>query len=239
MQFVYAPSTTATSSAFGNYTGQVQQIKLWAITPGDGTTTATVVSQYAYDTSGRLREQWDPRISPALKTAYTYDSAGRIATLTPPGELPWTFTYGTAGNAATAGEGMLLKASRPNLPPGTKSTTDGTTATTSVVYDVPLTGSKAPNALGTSNVAAWGQSDVPTDATAVFPADSVPSSNTGSDLTATSYTRAAITYTDASGRAVNTATPGGHVDMTEYDRLRQHGARTECGKPRTRSGHQR
>ncbi|MFG2733012.1 DNRLRE domain-containing protein [Streptomyces canus] len=219
MQFVYASSTTATSSAFGNYTGQVQQIKLWAITPGDSTTTATVVSQYAYDTSGRLREQWDPRISPVLKTAYTYDSAGRVATLTPPGELPWTFTYGTAGNAATAGAGMLLKASRPNLTAGTKSTTDGTTATTSVVYDVPLTGSKAPNALGTSDVAAWGQSDVPTDATAVFPADSVPSSNTGSDLAASAYTRAAITYTDASGRAVNTATPGGHVGMTEYDRF--------------------
>ncbi|MER5540637.1 hypothetical protein ABT050_44915 [Streptomyces mirabilis] len=69
---------------------------------------------------------------------------------------------------------MLLSASRPNLTAVTKSTTDGTTATTSVVYDVPLSGSTAPNAMGTSDVAAWGQDDVPTDATAIFPADSVP-----------------------------------------------------------------
>ncbi|MFJ8493715.1 DNRLRE domain-containing protein [Streptomyces sp. NPDC094038] len=222
LQYVYATSTTATSSAFGNYTGQVQQIKLWAVTPGDSTTTATAVSQYAYDTSGRLREQWDPRNSTALKTTYAYDSSGRVTTLTPPGELPWTFAYGTAGNAATAGTGMLLSASRPNLTAGSKSTTDGTNAVTSVVYDVPLTGSKAPNAMGTSDVGSWGQDDVPTDATAVFPAaassaDLVPTSNTGSDLAASDYKRATVTYTDASGREVNTATPGGHITTTGYD----------------------
>jgi RHS repeat-associated protein len=71
--------------------------------------------------------------------------------------------------------------------------------------------------MGTSDVAAWDQSDVPTDATAVFPADSVPPSNSGSDLTASDYTRATITYTDASGREVNTATPGGHITTTDYD----------------------
>ncbi|MFF4302361.1 DNRLRE domain-containing protein [Streptomyces sp. NPDC001601] len=222
LQYVYATSTTATSSAFGNYTGQVQQIKLWAVTPGDSTTTATAVSQYAYDTSGRLREQWDPRNSTALKTTYAYDSSGRVTTLTPPGELPWTFAYGTAGNAATAGTGMLFSASRPNLTAGSKSTTDGTNAVTSVVYDVPLTGTKAPNAMGTSDVGNWGQTDVPTDATAVFPAaassaDFVPTSNTGSDLAASDYKRATVTYTDASGREVNTATPGGHITTTGYD----------------------
>lgn len=219
LEFVYATSTTATSSALGDYSGQVKQIKQWATDPGASAATATVVAQYNYDDSGRLREQWDPRISPALKTAYTYDSAGRVATQTPPGELPWTFTYGKAGNAATAGDGMLLSASRPNLTAGTKSTTDGTTATTSVVYDVPLTGSTAPNAMGTSDVAAWGEDDVPTDATAVFPADSVPASNTGSNLAASDYKRATITYTDNSGREVNTATPGGHLTTTEYDRF--------------------
>ncbi|MFF9815353.1 DNRLRE domain-containing protein [Streptomyces sp. NPDC014006] len=219
LEFVYAASTTATSTALGDYTGQVKQIKQWATDPGAAAATATVVAQYAYDSSGRLREEWDPRISPALKTAYTYDSAGRVATLTPPGELAWTFTYGKAGNAATAGDGMLLKASRPNLTQGTKNTTDGTNAVTSVVYDVPLTGTKAPYAMGTSDVAAWGQSDVPSDATAVFPADSVPLSNTGSNLAATDYRRATVTYTDASGREVDSAEPGGHLTTTEYDRF--------------------
>ncbi|MEU6404895.1 DNRLRE domain-containing protein [Streptomyces sp. NPDC046985] len=219
MEFVYAASTTATSIALGDYTGQVKQIKEWATDPGAPAASATVVAQYSYNNSGRLCEEWDPRISPALKIAYTYDSAGRIATLTPPGELPWTFAYGKAGDAVTAGDGMLLKASRPNLAAGTKSTPDGTTATTSVVYDVPLTGSKAPNAMDASDVASWGQSDVPTDATAVFPADSVPASNTGSSLAASDYKRATLTYTDASGREVNSATPGGHITAAEYDRF--------------------
>ncbi|WP_079664840.1 DNRLRE domain-containing protein [Streptomyces sp. 3214.6] len=217
LEFVYATSTTATSSAFGDFNGQVQQIKEWATSPGASASTATVVAQYSYDNSGRLREEWDPRISPALKTAYAYDSAGRVTTLTPPGELPWTFAYGQAGNAATAGAGMLLSASRPNLTAGTKSTTDGTNATTSVVYDVPLSGTAAPDAMGASDVAAWGQTDVPTDATAVFPADSVPTSNTGGSLSASDYKRATITYTDASGREVDEATPGGHIAATEYD----------------------
>jgi RHS repeat-associated protein len=219
LEFVYATSTTATSSALGDYSGQVKQIKEWATDPGASTATASAVAQYSYDNSGRLREEWDPRSSPALKTTYSYDSAGRVATLTPPGELAWTFSYGTAGDAATAGSGMLLSASRPNLAAGTKSTTDGTTATTSVVYDVPLSGSKAPNAMGSSDVATWDQSDVPTDATAVFPADSVPASNTGNNLAASDYKRATITYTDASGREVNTASPGGHIATTEYDQF--------------------
>ncbi|MFD4976496.1 RHS repeat-associated core domain-containing protein [Streptomyces sp. NPDC058424] len=219
LEFVYASSTTATSSAFGDYAGRVEQVKEWTTSSGAASATATVVAQYAYDASGRLRAVWDPRISPALKTTYTYDSASRVVTLTPPGELAWTFTYGKAGNAVTAGEGMLLKVSRPNLKTGSKNETDGTTATTSVVYDVPLTGKNAPNAMGASDVTVWGQADVPADATAIFPADSVPLSNTGSDLATSDYKRATITYMDASGREVNSVGPGGHITTTEYDRF--------------------
>ncbi|MFG3125592.1 DNRLRE domain-containing protein [Streptomyces sp. NPDC048201] len=219
LEYVYAASTTGTSTVFGDYTGQVSQIKLWATDPGAASATATAIAQYAYDDSGRLRESWDPRISPALKTAYTYDSAGRVATLTPPGELPWTFAYGTAGNAATAGPGMLLSASRPTLAPGSQDQTDGGTATTSIVYDVPLTGTGAPCPAGATDVAAWGQTDVPTDATAVFPPGAVPASHTGSALTAASYTRATVRYADASGRETDTSTPGGHLGVTEYDSL--------------------
>ncbi|MFG2957614.1 hypothetical protein ACGF5O_28330 [Streptomyces sp. NPDC048291] len=71
----------------------------------------------------------------------------------------------------------------------------------------------------TSDVAVWGQGDVPTDATEVFPPDSVPASNTGSGLAASDYKRATVTYTDASGLEVNTATPGGHITATGYDRF--------------------
>ncbi|MFI6623083.1 DNRLRE domain-containing protein [Streptomyces sp. NPDC050528] len=211
LEFVYAPATTATSSALGNYAGQVSQIKLWTTTPGDSAATATVLAQYAYDTSGRLRETWDPRLDTLLKTAYTYDSAGRIATLTPPGQLPWTFAYDTD-------DGKLLSVSRATLKPGTTATTDGT-ATTSVVYDVPVSGSAAPYDLSTAATAKWGQSDIPTTGTAVFPPTSVPSGNDGSTLGSGDYTKAAVTYLDAAGRGVDTGAPGGRIATTEYDAM--------------------
>ena len=77
---------------------------------------------------------------------------------------------------------MLLSVSRPALKQGTAAVTDGEAAT-GVVYGVPLTGAKAPHAMGGGDVAKWGQLDAPSDATAVFPADSVPSSHDGADLT--------------------------------------------------------
>ncbi|MEV8451632.1 DNRLRE domain-containing protein [Streptomyces sp. NPDC052095] len=218
LEYVYAPSTTATATEFGDYTGQVSSIRLWSTEPGATAAEYKTVQVYRYDSTGRLREAWNPRISPALKTEYGYDAAGRVTSLTPAGELPWSFAYGKAGNAATAGDGMLLKASRAALKQGTKDVEEGT-ATTSVVYDVPLTGTTAPYRMGAPDVKAWGQTDAPTDATAVFPADSVPAAHAGSGLGAGSYGRATLTYLGVSGRPVNSVTPGGHTTTTEYDRF--------------------
>lgn len=117
----------------------------------------------------------------AIYEQLAYDSAGRVNRLTPPGQLPWTFTYGNAGGSAS-GDGMLLKVSRPALQPGSKSTIDGD-ATTSVVYEVPLSGTTAPYAMSGATVKVWGQTDGPTDATAIFTADSIPASHNGSELT--------------------------------------------------------
>ncbi|MFF7361385.1 DNRLRE domain-containing protein [Streptomyces sp. NPDC008125] len=216
LEFVYASSTTATSSAPGDRAGQVSALRLWATGPGASAATAETVASYAYDANGRLAQVWDPRVSPALKTAYTYDTDGRVSTLTPPGELPWRFTYGSAGSASTAGAGMLLKASRAALTEGSAHTTSGT-ATTTVVYDVPLSGANAPHQMGAATVATWGQSEAPTDATAVFPADSVPSSSVGGELTSSSYDRAAVTYIDAAGAEIDSASPGGAITTTEHD----------------------
>ncbi|MCP3765232.1 DNRLRE domain-containing protein [Streptomyces sp. MAR25Y5] len=219
LEYQYATATTAAGDTLGDVAGQVTRIRLWSTDPGAATATASVVSQYAYDHQGRLRQQWDPRISPALKTAYTYDSAGRVVTLTPPGELPWTFTYGKVGSAATAGEGMLLAVSRPTLKAGSKDERDDGKAVTSLVYDVPLTGDRAPHRLTGTSTAVWGQTGAPTDGTAVFPADKVPASHGGGDLTAADYDKATVTYTDASGRAVNTGLPGRHLTATQHDRF--------------------
>ncbi|MFP8902824.1 DNRLRE domain-containing protein [Streptomyces atacamensis] len=219
LEFVYATSTTATADTFGDYSGQVKELRLWSTAPGAANATAKAVQTYAYDTSGRLRQAWNPLITPELKTEYAYDAAGRVTQLTPPGQLPWTFAYGKAGSASTAGEGMLLKATRPGLKQGTTGTVEGTAAT-SVVYDVPLTGSAAaPYNMGANDVRNWGQLDAPTDATAVFPADAVPASHTGSALTPAAYRRAQVHYLGVSGREVNSAAPGGHISTTEYDRF--------------------
>ncbi|MFF3316209.1 DNRLRE domain-containing protein [Streptomyces sp. NPDC003035] len=218
LEFVYATTTTASASAFGDVAGQVKEIRGWSTAPGAETTTARSLQKYRYDAAGQLRESYNPQISPSLVTAYTYDAAGRVTAVTPPGQLPWTFTYGKAGNAATAGDGMLLKASRSALQQGTKDVVSGT-ASTSVVYDVPLTGTKAPYTMGPADVRAWGQSDAPTDATALFPADAVPAGHSGEQLDAAGYRRASVTYTNASGREVNTAAPGGGITTTEYDQF--------------------
>ncbi|MER8046770.1 DNRLRE domain-containing protein [Streptomyces sp. NPDC094032] len=218
LEYVYATTSTATGAAFGDITGQVKEVRGWSTDPGAATATARVVQRYLYDESGRLRETYNPQISPALVTAYAYDEAGRVITLTPPGQLPWSFTYGRAGNAATAGDGMLLNINRSGLQQGTKDVESGT-ASVSVVYDVPLTGPNAPYQLGVSDVRAWGQTDAPADATAVFPPDAVPATHDGRNLTASDYRRAWLTYTNASGRQVNTAVPGGSITTTEYDRF--------------------
>ncbi|CAM3387721.1 DNRLRE domain-containing protein [Kibdelosporangium persicum] len=217
LEMVYATSTTATATALGNFKDQVAEIKLWATDPGASAATASTIAKYAYDAQGRLREVWDPRISPALKTAYTYDAAGRVATLTEPGELPWTFVYGNAGGVV-GGDGMLLRVTRPTLKQGTLDQVEGT-ATTSVVYDVPLTGTRAPHQMGPSDVAAWGQIDVPTDATAIFPPDAVPSANNGGQLTANSYGRAVVHYLNASGQLVNEADEARNIGVAEYDQF--------------------
>ncbi|MFI6810863.1 DNRLRE domain-containing protein [Nonomuraea sp. NPDC050328] len=164
--------------------------------------TPVAVAQYAYDASRRLIEAWDPRVTPALKTTYAYDAAGRIVRLTPPGELPWTYAYDA--------EGRLQHVSRPGLRAGTADQVEGE-ARTSIVYDVPLDkASGGPADLKPQHTAVWGQRNNPTDATAILPPDQRPGSG---------WARATVHYLDASGREVNTLTPGGHLSVTEHDKF--------------------
>ena len=83
-----------------------------------------------------------------------------------------------------------------------------------VGYDVPVSGSGAAYSMGSSEVAKWGQSDAPTEATAVFP----PDKTEGWPVGATEdYKHATISYFDSAGRLVNAAAPGGAISMTQYD----------------------
>ncbi|MFL6145144.1 MAG: RICIN domain-containing protein [Labedaea sp.] len=221
MDYTYAATTTATASTLGDVAGQVSAISVWTTDPATGAVSAVTVARYAYDTLGRLREVWDPRLSTPLKTVYGYDNAtGRVIQVTPPGELPWSYDFGTAGVGDDNG-GRLLRVRRATLQPGSLATVDGEIAT-SVVYSVPLTrGAGGPYDLDGATVGSWAQRDVPTDATALFgPEDPTGvTTATGTVPGRDGYRAATVHYLNASGQEVNTATPGGDIDTVEHDRF--------------------
>jgi RHS repeat-associated protein len=167
--------------------------KLTFYAPGNGG--PWDVAKYSYNPTGRLIEEWDPRISPELIEKYTYETGGQISTITPPGEEPWTLEYGAIDEELA--NGRLMSVKRPSL------LASPSVAQTTIGYGVPVSGSGAPYDLGGSAVAQWGQKDIPVDATAIFPPDQVPASPPSS------YSRASIYYMDADGYAVNMATPPG------------------------------
>lgn len=221
LQYSYAAATTATPTAFGDVVDQVRGIALWSTDPATGAVSTIEVARYSYDDQGRLREVWDPRITPALKTGYDYDPAGRVITATPPGELAWRFDHAQAGPADDPNPGRLTAVRRAALAQGSIDQLDGETATT-VVYGVPLTrAAGGPHDLNAAAVASWAQTDAPTDATAVFPPQEPATVATATATAPGSggYRTATVHYLDGSGRAVNVAEPGGWIDTKAYDRF--------------------
>ena len=94
----------------------------------------------------------------------------------------------------------------------------GTSAATTVDYNVPLTGSGAPHEMSKTELEKWSQTDDPAEpvpgqalATAVFPPDE-PMGWPAKD-----YKRATITYLDELGRTVNRASPSGGIATSEYN----------------------
>ncbi len=114
LKYYYATETGATGegpTGWGNYKGRVRDIYLEVYNPVSKEIQGKDVAEYFYDTRGELRAEWDPRISPTLKTTYGYDEQGHITAITPPGQQPWIFTYGTS--SGDSGTGRLLKSTRP------------------------------------------------------------------------------------------------------------------------------
>lgn len=227
-EYSYASTTTATGTtagAFGDIKDQVKAIRFWAWDPDLGAVTAVEVARYLYDSTGKLREVWDPRVASPLKTGYDYDSAGRVITVTPPGQLPWRFDYGTVGSDGSAG--WLLRARRASLVQGTADQI-GPENATRIVYQVPLTRSGGgPHDLDATTAETWGQKDIPTDATAVFGPEDDPTVVQASSTVPgpDGYRPAIIHFLNASGREVNTASPSpvtinaiiGNIDSVQYD----------------------
>jgi RHS repeat-associated protein len=154
------------------------------------------VAQFSYYTDGRLSEAWDPRISPALKETYAYTPGHRLATITPPGEAPWSMVYFSTGLD-------YLK-----LDSVSRTADDSGLATSRMRYRVPLTvAGGGPYDMTPTELAKWGQADHPSDATALVPPD-----ESGSGLT-----RATVHYMNPAGQIVNTAARNGGISVTEYD----------------------
>ncbi len=120
LTFHYATSTSATgenASQWGEYEGHLSVIDVVAYNPTTGVMATTPVAQYWYDKQGRLRTEWNPQISPVLKATYGYDEEGRVTAMTPPGQQPWLFHYGTDTVDSTMGR--LLSVTRPQASTGT------------------------------------------------------------------------------------------------------------------------
>jgi RHS repeat-associated protein len=194
------PLTFSYTTVTGGAT-RLAAINVVAWDPTSSSMVPTAIARYDYDdNTGRLAHAWDPRISPALKTAYHYNGDGRLDTITPPGLAAWTLQYDSGGRLSTI--------SRPD--------TSGATATTTTVYGLPLSGAGLPDVTGTT-AATWAEtSDLPTTGTAIFAPDHKP---TGT-VAETDWAYASISYLDANGRDVNDAGYGAgdwQIDTTQYD----------------------
>lgn len=205
LTFNYATSTTASGeepSQWGDYAGQLTRIYVEAYDPEKKAMATRTVAQYAYDSHGRLRGEWDALITPVLETTYGYDSEGHITSLAAPGQEPWRFEY--APISGDANKGRLASVSRynPEL---------GRTATETMHYGLSTTGAEGPNNLEAAQLARWSQTDVPVTGTAVFPADEVPAQPPKS------YARADVSYLDALGRTVDHARSGEGLEVREYE----------------------
>ncbi|MFC0097453.1 hypothetical protein ACFFKH_07915 [Micromonospora marina] len=133
--------------------------------------------------------------------------AARLASIKPSGQEPWQLGYTTLpGDQAP---GRIYQVARSALAAGT--------ATTTVVYRVPVSGAGAPYDLSNGQTARWAQFEAPTDAAAIFPPTQVPDGNPATGTWPSSYERATVTYLDANARQVNLAEPGGHLSVTWYD----------------------
>ena len=115
LTFEYAKETTAKGegpSEWGNYNGHLEYVEFHAWNPSTGAMSKEeLVAKYSYDKQGRLRGEWDPRISPSRKATYGYDAEGHVTAVNPPGQEPWLIHYGaSAGDPNT---GRLLSVTRP------------------------------------------------------------------------------------------------------------------------------
>jgi streptogramin lyase len=131
LELKYYEETTATGEAkseWGGYKNRLKEVVAIAYNRSTGKMTKSPSAKYEYDKRGRLRAEWNPEISPALKTTYGYDSEDHVTAVTSAGYQPWLLHDGAlAGDSNT---GRLLATVRPSA--GTAQWNGGTLANTAV-----------------------------------------------------------------------------------------------------------
>jgi RHS repeat-associated protein len=219
LTYTYGSSATAQADCpigWGDYPGRLTAVAYSTYEeapPNPGYKTVTV-ARYCYDSAGFLRAEFDPRVCDSiggacteLPTEYGYNESNDLITsITPPGLNGWTINYETISGDSNPGRLFSVSQAQDS------SDGPGGTATYTMAYHVPVSGTGAPYAMDSPDVSAWAQTDNPTDATAIFPADEVPASPPAD------YNRATIYYIDSNGNTVNVAQPGGRIATTEYYR---------------------
>ncbi|XVU27913.1 phospholipase A2 [Actinoplanes sp. CA-054009] len=213
LQFDYASTTTATGAdqaAWGDFTGRLSTVRFTAWDPAAEKTVSIAMARFGYDNSGRLRAAWDPREDhdngQHVAETYGYAENGVLTELRPAGQLPWQFGYTVL--PGDSGNGRLATVSRSALSAGV--------ATQTVVYRVPLD-NNGPSDMTAAMTSRWGQSEPPTDATALFPVTQNPTGDQARGELPKSYERATVAYFDADGRTVNTVAPGGGTTAAVHD----------------------
>lgn len=199
LKIAYAATTTATATASGDFVGRVKTITAQVNTDAD-----RELAAYKYDNTGRLVEARKSRTG--LATSYTWNGSGstlRLASLTPPGQDPFTFVYDAD---------KLSKVTRPNP----ASAGGGTAQLAAFVYGVPIAGMipDLPDLGGLVNE--WAQEKAPATGFAVFgqhtPISTAPAAG------AAEWKSANLQFTDAEGYTVNAASYGaGDWQLTAAD----------------------
>ncbi len=210
LSFTYAKATTAVAGEepgdWGEVAGQLASVHFEGYEASKKKKLKLVnrtLAQYSYDAKGRLRAEWDPLIAPALKTVYGYDGEGHLTSVGPAGQEPWELSYAAVGGDPNTGRLATVSRVAGEL---------DRTATWTMHYGVPVSGSEAPNNLEASQVERWAQkNDDPVVGTAIFPADEVPAAKPKS------YSRANVYYLDSVGRTVDLARSGEGIETREYD----------------------
>ena len=100
------------ASEWGEYTGHLSKVRYVAWNASK-TKTEPIVAEYAYDTKGRLRAEWNPQVTPSpVKTTYGYDVEGHVTAVSTSGHEPTLLEQGTV--PSDVGPGRLAAVAVPS-----------------------------------------------------------------------------------------------------------------------------